>query len=69
MYHHAQLVLLLLFVFLVGLGFELRVSQLHTCKVGALLHQPYLQSTFALIILEMESHEVFAQAGLKPQSS
>jgi hypothetical protein len=45
-------------------------SGLYTCKAGALPLEPHLQSNFALVILEMGgSQELFAQAGLEPQSS
>jgi hypothetical protein len=44
-----------------GMGFELRASHL---KAGTLLLEPYLPIYFALIILEMELHELFHQAGL-----
>jgi hypothetical protein len=44
-----------------GLGFELKAAS----KAGPLLLEPYLQFIFALVILEMESHELFAWAALK----
>jgi hypothetical protein len=56
----------LLLLFLVALGFEQR---LHTCKAGTLPLEPHLQSIFALVILEMGSHKVFAQTGLEIPSS
>jgi hypothetical protein len=53
-----------LFVF-VGLGFELRAphlqNRLFMAGVTTLVH-------FALVILEMGSHELFSQAGFKPRS-
>jgi hypothetical protein len=42
-------------------------SELHTCKAGTLLLEPQLQSIFALVILEMGSHELFAQTNLEQQ--
>jgi hypothetical protein len=39
-----------------GLGFELRAFG---CKACALHLEPHLQSIFALVILGMESHELF----------
>jgi hypothetical protein len=36
-------------------------SGLCTCKADALPLDPLLQSTFVLVILEMDSHELFAQ--------
>jgi hypothetical protein len=51
---------------LAGLGFELRASYLQsrysTVWATLLVH-------FALVILEMDSHKLFALAGLKLRSS
>jgi hypothetical protein len=44
-------------------------SWLHACKADALLLELFLQSIFALVLWEMVSHELFAQAGLELQSS
>jgi hypothetical protein len=51
-----------LFVFLVGLGFELRAQHLQSCcsKAYVLLLEPHVQSIFALVILKMESGELLA---------
>jgi uncharacterized membrane protein len=38
-------------------------SGLHTCKAGALLHNPQPPVPFALVILGMGSDKLFAQAG------
>jgi hypothetical protein len=43
--------------------FELRAF--HSCKADPLLLDPHLWSIFALVILEMGSPELFAQAGLE----
>jgi hypothetical protein len=51
-------------LFLVGLGFEFKVF--HPSKTGTPLLEPHLQSILLWLFLEMESHELFAQAGLKP---
>jgi hypothetical protein len=50
----------------VGLGFELRVSSLQSRPSTAWVMPPV---HFALVLLEMGSHELFAQAGRKPLSS
>jgi hypothetical protein len=50
-------------VFFVGLEFELRV---HTCKVGALLLESYLQSIWSDYFLEMESLKLFAWTSFEP---
>jgi hypothetical protein len=50
---------------LVVLEFELRASHLQQ----VLYHLSHTISLFALVILEMESCELFSQAGHKPQSS
>jgi hypothetical protein len=42
-------------------------SRLCTCKAGALPLEPHLH--FALVILEMGAHKLFAWAGLEPISS
>jgi hypothetical protein len=52
--------------FLVGLGFELRVLGL---KAGALKAGTLPPVHFALVILEIWSLKLFAQAGLEPCSS
>jgi hypothetical protein len=52
--------------FLVGLGFELRTWCLQNRHSTARATPP---AHFALLILEMGSQELFAWAGLKPQSS
>jgi hypothetical protein len=44
-------------------------SGLYTCKTVAVPLESYLQSIFALIVLEMGSLELFAWAGLKLRSS
>jgi hypothetical protein len=45
-------------------------SGLCACKAGLYLPlEPYLQSIFALVILEMGYFELFAWVGLKSQSS
>jgi hypothetical protein len=47
----------------VGLGFELRVSNLQSsCSSASATHPTH----FALVILEMESLKLFAQVTLKP---
>jgi hypothetical protein len=56
------LLLLLLGFFLVGLGFN---SGLHTCKSRHSTVWTTLPIHFSLVILEMGSHKLFAQAGLK----
>jgi cadmium resistance protein CadD (predicted permease) len=57
------------FFFWMGLGFEFRASHLlQACKIGTQTLEPHLQSIFALVILEMGSHELFAPCGLEPQS-
>jgi hypothetical protein len=43
--------------------------KLHTCEAGALPLEPHLQSILLCLILEMGSHELFAQAGLESRSS
>jgi hypothetical protein len=44
-------------------------SGLHTSKAGTLPVEPYLKSVFALVILEMGSCKLLAQALLKPPIS
>jgi hypothetical protein len=47
---------------LVGLGFEIRVLSVQSrCSIAWAIHPVH----FALAILEMESHKLFAQAGLE----
>jgi hypothetical protein len=46
-------------------GTELN-SGLCTCKAGALLLEPHLQSIFLWLFWRWGSHELFAQAGLEP---
>jgi hypothetical protein len=54
------------FVFLVGVGFELRASCLQSgCSTTCATPPVH----FALVILEMESLELFAQADLELESS
>jgi hypothetical protein len=50
------------FFFLMILGFELKASHLQSRTV---LLDPYLQSIFCLVILEMRSCELFSQADLE----
>jgi hypothetical protein len=49
------------FFFLVGLGFKIRLL---TCKAGHTL-QPYLQSIFALVILEMGASQTICLGWLQ----
>jgi hypothetical protein len=51
------------FFVLAGLGLN---SVLCSCKASALTLEPHLQSIFALVILEMASCELFAQACFRP---
>jgi hypothetical protein len=55
-----------LFTYLVGLGFKLRTSWLQN-KSSTTWTSPPVH--FALVILKMESLELFAQAGFKPRPS
>jgi hypothetical protein len=57
---------LYLFIYFVGLKFELRASRF---KADTLLLEPHLQPIFDTLILEMGSHELFAWAGVEPRSS
>jgi hypothetical protein len=41
-------------------------SVVHTCRAGTLPLVPHIQSIFSLVILEMVSHKLFAETGLKP---
>jgi hypothetical protein len=52
-----------IYLFLVGLGFEL------TCQAGVLQPELHLQPIFALVILDMGFLKLFAQAGIEPQPS
>jgi hypothetical protein len=51
---------------LMWLGFELKASHFQT---GALPLEPYLQSILLWLFWKWGPHELFAWAGLKPQSS
>jgi hypothetical protein len=50
-----------------GLGFELSVLHVQSKHSGTLLIEPYLWPIFALV-LDMGSHQLFAQAGLQSAS-